>query len=382
MEMKILNITVSGFKNLKDNFNLNFIAKAKVSDIDLTDEVLEVAENLYVNTSYIFTGKNSSGKTTILELINLVYTILSKGILVYDEYQFKGERIELVFHFYENGYIYRYNGTLTKPKTILPSESKYISFKNEEIGRKKYYKSHRKHVIEGDYEIVYKSLTERSASLMSETEFKVIPILFFLTSRTSDLSVAFYVLKAAAFKQATINLIVNLFDNSIKSLTYDAEEHEYVITRNNGKIKYREKEVNKVLSEGTVKGIIMFACALVVLLNGTTLMIDEIENSFHKNLIEHLVMLFMDKRINTKNAQLMFSTHYAEVLNVVRRSDGIFILKNEGKIDITNLYLDYSFRTEILKSNIVNNNEVDTLVTYEDIMKVKRAIINEISNSN
>ena len=90
----------------------------------------------------------------------------------------------------------------------------------------------------------------------------------------------------------------------------------------------------------------------------------------------------MDKRINTKNAQLVFSTHYAEVLDVLRRRDGVFILKNAGKIDITNLYLDYAFRTETLKSNIVNNNEVDTLVKYDDIMKVKRAIINEISNLN
>ena len=78
--MKILNITISGFKNLKDNFNLNLIVKAKVSDIDLSDEVLEVAPNLYLNTSYIFTGKNSSGKTTVLELMNTVNTILSKGI--------------------------------------------------------------------------------------------------------------------------------------------------------------------------------------------------------------------------------------------------------------------------------------------------------------
>ena len=99
-------------------------------------------------------------------------------------------------------------------------------------------------------------------------------------------------MKVSAFNQHTINLIVNLFDNSIQAMTYSEEEHEYVIMRNNVKTKYREKEVNKVLSEGTLKGIIMFACALAVLLNGSSLIIDEIENSFHKNLIEHLVMLF------------------------------------------------------------------------------------------
>lgn len=380
--MKILNITISGFKNLKDNFNLNLIVKAKVSDIDLSDEVLEVAPNLYLNTSYIFTGKNSSGKTTVLELMNTVNTILSKGILNYDEYQFKGEKISLKFHFYENGYIYRYTGILAKPKGIIISENNYTNFIDEEIGRKKYYKSHGKHVLEGDYEIIEKSFSERTASLTTELKFKTQPVLFFSTDKFKDLSVAFYVMKVSAFNQHTINLIVNLFDNSIQAMTYSEEEHEYVIMRNNVKTKYREKEVNKVLSEGTLKGIIMFACALAVLLNGSSLIIDEIENSFHKNLIEHLVMLFMDKRINTKNAQLVFSTHYAEVLDVLRRRDGVFILKNAGKIDITNLYLDYAFRTETLKSNIVNNNEVDTLVKYDDIMKVKRAIINEISNLN
>ena len=379
-QMKLLNIEVTGYKNLKDGFNLNLMSKAKVNDIDLSDEVILVAENLYVNTNYIFTGKNASGKTTLLSLVRIIFKMFSEGILFYDEFAFNNKAINLVCHFYANGFIYKYMGTLEKPSVIIPSEPNYILFSNETLARKKYFKSYGKNIFNLDYDTFLKRSDGQKFSILQNSNFKVNRQVVFSTAKNSELDIAFKLFSQNTIKQETINAIVHLFDNSIDSLVYCETKKEFAMCRNGLVLKYHESDIKRVLSEGTIKGIVMFAYALFVLTLGSVLIIDEIENSFHKNLIEHLVMLFNDKRINTKGAQLYFSTHYAEVLNVVRRSDGVFILQNTGTIDIENLYSDYPFRSEILKSSIINNNEVNTLVNYEDIMKVKRALISEISN--
>lgn len=380
--MKILNIKVSGFKNLKDEFNLNLMTKAKVSEIDLTDEVLKLDDNLYVNTNYIMTGKNSSGKTTALELLNLAYELLRLGIVRNDRFMFKEEEIYLKVHFYSNGFIYLYEGILIRPSKTIVGINDYVSFKEERLYKKKYYKSYGKNIFEVKYDLIMSSKGVSNASILEKASYTKNFVILLDVKEPYPLSTAFDLFKDLDYSDESINAIVSLFDQSIESLTYDFKKDEYILTRNNASNKYNDNEISKILSKGTVKGIIMFSISLIVLSTGSVLLIDEIENSFHKNLVEHLVMLFMDKRINKNNAQIIFTTHYAEILDIVRRSDSIFVLKNDNVIEMNNLYADYEFRTDVLKSNIVNDNELDTLIKYDDIMKVKKMIIHEISNSN
>lgn len=380
--MKLLNINVTGFKNLKDGFNINLMTKAKVSEVDLYDEVLMIDDNLYVNTNYILTGKNSSGKTTALELIDLVYELLRLGIVRNDNFIFKNDEILLKVHFYSDGYIYLYEGNLVKPSRNIISGSDYVSFKEEKLFRKKYFKSYGKNIFDLKYDLLIGPKEMSNASILENADYSKNFSMKLDVNNPYTLSAAFDSLYSENYTDESINNIVSLFDKSIDSLSYDLKREEFTLVRGSVINKYNNNEISKILSEGTTKGIIMFSISLMTLSAGSVILIDEIENSFHKNLVEHLIMLFMDKRINKNNAQIIFTTHYAEILDIVRRSDGIFILNNDGTIDIKNLYVDYDFRLEKLKSNIVNENELDTLIKYDDIMKVKKSIINEISNSN
>ena len=68
-------------------------------------------------------------------------------------------------------------------------------------------------------------------------------------------------------------------------------------------------------SDGTKK---LFAFAgpwLDTLDNGYILVIDELHDNFHPHIVEFLVKLFHDKRVNTKNAQLIFTTHETSILS-------------------------------------------------------------------
>ena len=44
-------------------------------EADIDDEVLELEPNLYIPTTTALVGRNSSGKTTVLDLYTLVFEI-------------------------------------------------------------------------------------------------------------------------------------------------------------------------------------------------------------------------------------------------------------------------------------------------------------------
>ena len=88
-----------------------------------------------------------------------------------------------------------------------------------------------------------------------------------------------------------------------------------------------------------------------------------------------MISLFKDKTVNKKNASLMFTTHYCEVLDLFNRQDNIWITKAEGKVDIWNMYDTYNIRPELMKSKQFYNNAFQTAVNYEDLMVLKKELM-------
>lgn len=121
------------------------------------------------------------------------------------------------------------------------------------------------------------------------------------------------------------------------------------------------EDLMKILSAGTFRVVELYIRCIDVLKYGKTIIIDEIETSFQKNLVYNLLFLFNDGGINLKGAQIIFSTHYVEILDYLSRRDNIYIAhKNDGLIVVNNLYMDYKVRTELLKSKQFNNNVFNT----------------------
>lgn len=75
--MKILRISAKGFKNCADGFYMDFIAKSKKTSEDKEYELLEIDDELFVYNTVGIVGKNASGKTSALELLDWCYDILS-----------------------------------------------------------------------------------------------------------------------------------------------------------------------------------------------------------------------------------------------------------------------------------------------------------------
>jgi uncharacterized protein len=91
-------------------------------------------------------------------------------------------------------------------------------------------------------------------------------------------------------------------------------------------------------SDGTQQMFALSAPFIDTLENGKVLFIDEIDASLHPLLCQYLISLFNSKEKNTKNAQLIFTTHDISLLKeeLLRRDQIYFTDKN--KIGSTELF--------------------------------------------
>lgn len=108
-------------------------------------------------------------------------------------------------------------------------------------------------------------------------------------------------------------------------------------------------------SDGTQRIFALAAPIMDVLKNGYVLVIDELHNSLHPNLVKHLVSLFNNPEKNKKNAQLIFTTHETSILSqdIFRRDQIWFCEKNEDSS--THLYSLSEFKVRKGVENIERN---------------------------
>jgi AAA15 family ATPase/GTPase len=85
-------------------------------------------------------------------------------------------------------------------------------------------------------------------------------------------------------------------------------------------------------STGTIKLLAIGGLVLEALIEGQTLIIDELDKSLHPKLTELIIKVFHSKRTNPNNAQLIFATHDISLLdNSIFRRDQVWISEKEYK---------------------------------------------------
>ena len=101
-------------------------------------------------------------------------------------------------------------------------------------------------------------------------------------------------------------------------------------------------------SDGTQKFFSFAGPWLDTLKKGYVLVIDELHDSLHPNMVKYLVDLFHNKETNPNNAQLIFTTHETSILNQdVFRRDQIWFCEKDDE-QATSLYplTDFSPRKD------------------------------------
>lgn len=375
--MKILKVTANNFKLCEDNFTISFVPEANKTVEDKEFELNEIDENLFVFKTLCFIGKNASGKTTASELLSLVYDIFSMFRIreSYSILRYWDKMVNLDITFYNEGYLYRYVTDLCKN-----NENNTIVFKNQKLYKRIYMKSYARMIF--DYSKYEELKLDNSLPEDTSIVYLILKNIVFrgiyCPSRDeiySDYAISFNIYRLLNNNNKIVEAILKIFDEHLDGIEM-LEDNKFKIYYNNKTSKeVTSKELYNILSSGTTKGFGLFTFVVYSLKNGCDLIVDEIENHFHKSLVENLVSLYKDKSVNKNNATLIFTTHYCELLDLFNRTDNIYITKYDKNIHLENMYKDYDFRPELSKSKKFYSNTFNTDVNYDSLMNFKKELM-------
>jgi AAA15 family ATPase/GTPase len=148
----------------------------------------------------------------------------------------------------------------------------------------------------------------------------------------------------------------NSFDESIigfdiKKINIESEDIEdgknerYIINA-----KHQIKNSDKIAliplheeSKGTLEMFSLFPFMQDVLNNGSVLFVDELNTKLHPLLVRNVILTFANPNINTKNAQLIFTTHDSWQLsnNLLRRDEIWFTEKDADGVSTLYSLVDF-----------------------------------------
>ena len=375
--MKLLKVKVTGLPLLDESLEIEFVAQQRVSD-ENAEAMYQVLPKIYQNNVVSVIGINASGKTTLLKILSFVISMLNnESINTIACREILDGMVEQVLF-----------------ESYFSTENQQIHYLKTIIGRKK-----GRYYIKDEW--LYSKDDTKVKSKKSLYQFEHLPV-----SMVRDANEAFLLedvsIMVALNKQnlggiqmvdmlqhTNVNQlsvlesfppeVIVFFDPSVEYLRLDQSRKPSDI-----RLKFRGEEeivlnhpaeLNRYLSSGTIKGINTFVYAMKTFESGGYLIVDELENHFNKEIVSTLIRFYRDKRVNPKGAVLIFSTHYAELLDEFERNDMIYIVRNRNGITAQNL-------ASILKRNDIKKSEAyqsgfleGTVPLYESYMDLKRVLL-------
>ena len=105
-----------------------------------------------------------------------------------------------------------------------------------------------------------------------------------------------------------------------------------------GTISHQPFDFEKMESDGTIKIFDLSGPIIDTLMNGYTLIIDELDAKLHPLLTKRIVNIFNSEKGNPYNAQLIFATHDTNLLNIdTLRRDQIWFIDKDKKDEASRL---------------------------------------------
>lgn len=381
--MKLLKIIASGIPLFKDKCEIDFLAQQRVSADNANDMSCLFSSGqqaYYQNNVVSFIGINASGKTTILKLITFVCRMINNesiNNIAYSEIlDSMSEESEAVF----DVFFYAENKTVNMLHTVVSRKGGKLFIKDEYLKSKSISKVKRKADI-FDFNDNSSALTRNK-----DEEFLLddVSIIIAYNKKNKDR------LALAEMLQYTNINELNFFENCPSELiAFFDPSVEYLSIQKDGKdtdirLKFRNEEevilnkaseLNRYLSSGTIKGINIFLYAIKTFETGGYLIVDELENHFNHEIVSTLIRFYKDKKVNPKGAMLIFTTHYAELLDEFERNDNIFIVRNDHGIKAENLSLILK-RNDIKKSDAYQSGFLQgTTPMYDSYINLKKKLI-------
>ncbi len=308
----------------------------------------DISMDLPAATAMCFKGANASGKTNGLKVLSFIdyfaqssFQYSPESPIYFDPYFYQDEVAEFYIEFLRNNVYYRYEFTLSQKAVIAEHlfrkkaeegsrETEIFTREGNSITKNTLYKGH------GD--IIFRS----NASFISTLHQYNIPEItdvfdffyytitnVFYTGLNEDIAhnpyeLAKYYSQNPEHLQFTASLIEK-FDTGIHKIEIESKRNE----RNEVvyyPVFYHQLEDGKDLpmlydleSSGTKALFGKLQNYYSVLLEGGVLALDEFDINLHPDILPHLLDLFLVKENNPKGAQLLFTSHNTEIMDILGR---------------------------------------------------------------
>lgn len=397
----ILNITAKNYRSLKNETIFTMIAessKSKENNVFIQPLVKDEEGERLLKTALIY-GANSSGKSNLLRFLYEIVTFICKvkpkvnqPIVAYDSFHFdqdtQNNPVQFIIDFIGNDKIkYKYEILFNeknviseelsywpnnKPKilfTRVPSENDTIIHKiklglddkqkeidvfHNQSALSKFGEDIPHEIISNVYiyfsklEVVNACVNRKIWNLKNEMKAKMAKNSSLLKKmneliRFADTGINNISIKELDEKE--FNLPEDISDE-VKN-RFISENKQSILGHHS--LFKNEKEIGDTFipfdeeSQGVKTMFAIGGKMLEILENGGVLFIDEIETSFHPYLSKLLISLFQNERINSKNAQLVFTTHDITLLDrTIFRKDQVWFAEKD-KFGATDLFSLRSF---------------------------------------
>ncbi|WP_445432404.1 AAA family ATPase [Chryseobacterium indoltheticum] len=388
----IINFSVENFGSIKEKQTLSFLANK--SDHLEDYYIIEPIKGLRLNKLALIYGANASGKTTVLKALNFLRKVCTIPFdkktdkfdfepFLFDENTPKqNTKFELEFvqnevrYFYEvelnKNYIvkekfYNFNpnrALIFERTTDENKELTSIKFGSKIIKRKSLEDSleiftlWNNTVIGGFLKANIESFELKEFSdwiaLCQMPFFETTIGLEHFTSKTIfeervDIRHVLKVLNKADFGISSINL--NSIDQNENKNNFYEIEFVHSVNNKNFTLPFSSESV------GTQKYFSLMTFLFMLLENSylpIIALIDELETSLHPDLFNHFLLTFL---LNSKNSQLIATTHNREILNNrdIFRDDVIWFT-DKNQVAATELYSLSDFDSSVVRdtSNVLN----------------------------
>lgn len=363
--LKLLRIETSEFALFNDGFVFDFIATDRV----LNNSLFKLKNSLYLQNTIALSGVNASGKTTALKFLSFVlsYFLEHKDLSEIEcPSNWFNNKTTVTIYFYKDNKVYKLISEINKN-----ADSK-LFFDEEIIFAKNINSNSTKKTIfdfqDTNIKLIRSSLNnDEKRFLKNDSSISL--------SITSDINTIFI----NDIKETNLNMfrtigrtpnnIINFLDENIEYIEGNevkSDENEQNISwklkfKNSDKIYSfsNSMDICKILSSGTIRGNNLLNKIISILVYGGYLLVDEIENHFNKKIVESIIGIFMNPKINRNGATLIFTTHYVELLDTIDRKDNVYILRKKNNLSSELVKLsDEINRNDLKKSDLILANKI------------------------
>ena len=377
--MKILRIEFENLTRFKDGkFSIDFIATDRVfSD----SELYHITRNIRINNILALAGLNATGKTTVLRLLRMAMQVVINNAEL-NAIMFSGDIVQ-------EGTIMRvvffHNNAFHQLESIIGvKETGYAYYKDETLMTKHKSNVRSKRDLVNFSDNIAKVVTRSSLDTAVRSYLRdSISIVISLTKDNSNVVADFLDLNHVnlfATVGKTPHEVLEVFDEDIDMLSAELNGNmmHYKVRFKGAEKTYDTIDMlalNQIVSAGTIKGQGLVGVAITVLQRGGYLLVDELEAHLNKKLVQVIIDLFHDERTNPHGACIVFSTHYAEILDFISRKDNIYITKKSQRTLSVSKYADDFKRNDFKKSEVFFSNALKgTAPSYEKIKRMREAI--------